>query len=325
MHSVYNSIAAKKNNPKKMSNILDILKGLYEYLVQYDVPSKDIEQFDLFLRGIQSSIRIRERTFQMTNMVSDVVFTMIYIIIWANETQKLDIDIDILARRKALESELTKILEKTDIHHEHAGTGRIRQEDNLAETDIHDRFGIRGIVLNNDSEDDKIETEKLFILSNYYHNILTKSSRKDYYSFLDWVGNNPKIDDYTKGRLIHLLKIPFKIYNIKDYITNPKPNGYQSLHFVLQAEMYSDYMPGAEFEVQLRTLTMHQHAVNGESNHQIYKDSIDDNIKAVFTIDDFSKVNIAGFTSYNSVDDDIDGIHWAKQLVNRRISNSLVV
>ena len=305
IHSVYNSIAIPSAlHPQKLANILDILKGLLQGLIDYDPPEEDVEQFDVFLRELDSSIRIRQRTFQMTNMVSDIVFAMIYIIIWANEKHNLDIDIDILARRKALESELTKLLEKSD---------------------IHDRFGIRGIVLNNDSEDDHIEIQKLMKLSGYFHNILTKSNRKHFYTFLDWVNENPKIDEYTKGRLMHILKIPFRIYNIKDYITNPKENGYQSLHYVLQAEMYSDYMPGAEFEVQLRTLTMHQHAVNGESNHQVYKDSIDDNIKAVFTIDDFTKVSIVGFTSYNSVDDDIDGIHWAKQLVNRRISNSLVV
>lgn len=286
-----------------MSNILDILKGLQEYLLAYDTPEEDTEEFDVFLRNIESSIRIRERTFQMTNMVSDIVFTMLYIIVWANQYHELDIDIDILARRKALESELTKMLEKKD---------------------IHDRFGIRGIVLNHDSEDDSIEIAKLKRLSGYFNNILTKSNRKDVYSFQKWIENNSKIDNYTKERIFNLLKIPFRVHTVKDYIENPKDNGYQSLHFVLMVEMFSEFLPGAEFEVQLRTLTMHQHSVNGESNHQVYKASIDADLKKVFKIEDFSKVNIVGFTSYGSVDDDIDGIHWAKQLVNRRISNSLI-
>ena len=89
-------------------------------------------------------------------------------------------------------------------------------------------------------------------------------------------------------------------------------------------EMYSSIRPGAEFELQFRTNRMHQEAVNGSSKHSVYKERLDDSIKKVFTIDDFSKVNIVGFTSYNSSDDDIDGIHHAKSLFNRRISSTLV-
>ena len=85
-----------------------------------------------------------------------------------------------------------------------------------------------------------------------------------------------------------------------------------------------DILPGAEFELQFRTNKMHQGAVNGSSKHSLYKERLDDSIKKVFKIDDFSKVNIVGFTSYNSIDDDIDGIHHAKSLFNRRISSTLV-
>ncbi len=298
MHRAYLQVT----ETPKMSNILDILNGLKTILSDYNPPEEDVEEFDMFLRNIESSIRIREKTFKMTNMVSDIVFSMLYIAIWANETKGLDIDINIIARRKSLESELTKLLEKDE---------------------IHDRFGIRGIVLNSESED--ICIEKLTTFSKYIHNILTKCNRKDYTDFTNWIKNNPKIDNYTKERLAFLLRVPLRVYNVKDYITYPKNNGYQSLHFVLMSEMYSDFLPGAEFEVQLRTLSMHQHAVNGDANHDLYKAEIDDELKKVFHIENFSAVNIIGFTSYNSVDDDIDGIHHSKQLVNRRISNTLII
>ncbi len=289
----------------KTLNIIDILKGLSSNLSNYVSPDEDSEEFELFLRNIESSIRIRQKTFQLTNMVTDIVFTMIYIAIWGNREKDLDIDINIVARRKSLESELTKLLEKSE---------------------SHDKFGIRGIVLNNDSGDDHIEINKLVKFSIFVRNILAKGNRKDFRDFSDWVKNNPKIDTHTKERLSHLLKIPFRICNVKDYINNPKKNGYQSLHFILVTEMYSDVLPGSEFEFQFRTNQMHQHSVNGQAKHETYKQqSIDNTIKNVFKIEDFSKVHIIGFTSYNSPDDDIDGIHWSKQLVNRRISNSLVI
>ena len=136
MHNAYISAAETQN----ISNNIDILKHLQSQLLEYTPVDEDVNEFDMFLRNLESSIRIREKTFQITNMVSDIVFAMLYIAIWANQTQHLDIDIDIIARRKALESELTKLLEKSS---------------------IHDRFGIRGIVLNNDSEDDHIEIGKL--------------------------------------------------------------------------------------------------------------------------------------------------------------------
>lgn len=55
-------------------------------------------------------------------------------------------------------------------------------------------------------------------------------------------------------------------YCVKDYIMNPKENGYQSLHC-------SFYKPrgGQSFEVQVRTLTMHDLAESGDASHSDYK------------------------------------------------------
>lgn len=52
---------------------------------------------------------------------------------------------------------------------------------------------------------------------------------------------------------------------LKDYIANPKPNGYQSLHLTLYAES------GIPFELQVRTHDMHQAAESdGLLSHQTY-------------------------------------------------------
>ena len=46
-----------------------------------------------------------------------------------------------------------------------------------------------------------------------------------------------------------------KVLAVKDYIKNPKPNGYQSLHLILQVPVFmSDRMEEVCVEVQIRTV-----------------------------------------------------------------------
>ena len=53
---------------------------------------------------------------------------------------------------------------------------------------------------------------------------------------------------------------------VKDYISFPKPNGYQSLHTAL-------ILNGQKIEVQIRTSMMHQVAEYGMASHWAYKDN----------------------------------------------------
>lgn len=67
----------------------------------------------------------------------------------------------------------------------------------------------------------------------------------------------------------HFPHVPGKI---KDYISRPKPNGYQSLHTILQIDVNGVLYP---FEVQIRTEEMHDVAQSGIAAHLFYKSGDD--------------------------------------------------
>ena len=64
----------------------------------------------------------------------------------------------------------------------------------------------------------------------------------------------------------------------KDYIKNPKPNGYQSLHSTVDltsSRMIDIPEDIATLELQVRTLSMHESAESGQAAHGAYKGGLD--------------------------------------------------
>lgn len=286
---------------EKSGNIMEIIENFQDMLSHIsNIPDEDLLQFDTFSKGVHTSKMIRQQTFDITNLVSDITFVIMYIVRWLNSTQDKHIDIDLNVRRKALETEFSKILYKSKFK----GTAN-----------IHDRFGLRGIIYNSSPEDKEI----LSFISEYVITVLIRKSKKEYSLFLNWIKNNPKIDNFSKIRIQYFLQLPYKVYRYKNYVDNPKPSGYQSIHYVVALEMFSPLLPGAELELQWRTQSMHK-----TSSEDDYADTRREEEDAVFTIEDFSRVNMAGFTSYESRDDDTDGVHYSKHVLNRRISSTLV-
>ncbi len=296
----YNSIhRTYVKSVEKSKDIMGILENFHDMLcnISDTIPNEDLSQFDTFLNGVYTSKMIRYQTFDMTNLVTDITFAIMYIIKWLNFTQDYHFDIEFNVRRKALESELSKILFKSNSN---------------SMANIHDRFGLRGIIDNPPSE----AKELLFFISEYIITVLVRKSRKDYKLFLDWVNNN--LDNFTKTKIQFVLDLPFKVYRYKNYVDTPKNTGYQSIHYVIALEMFSPVLPGAELELQWRTLSMHKSSSNDDYEESRRKDE-----DAVFTIEDFSKVKMVGFTGYSETDDR-DGIHYDKKILNRRISPTLV-
>lgn len=306
---------------EKSKNIIQIVQNLYDILLDAEVAEEDSTAFDAFIDGLRNCLRIRKMTSDITDTVTYITITIMHIIKWLNIEQQTNIDIILHGRRKSLESDLTKLLRKSN---------------KTLSAKIKDRFGLRCILLNVPEE---LAIKYIYLIEYSITGILAAKNRKMRKEFIQWVQNSNQVNPVNKIVIGEVLKIPFDVDGHKDYIKDQKENGYKSLHFILTIEPYSDIIPGSHLEIQLRSKHMDDVATHGSASHSEYKkyletefdwDSSDETIQEdnpllnVFVVDDFSKIHIPGFRSYDCKQDDEDGIHFSKEFADRRISNTLV-
>ncbi len=101
-------------------------------------------------------------------------------------------------------------------------------------------------------------------------------------------------DIYTISEMIQSQK-DLKIIECKDYIKNPKPNGYQSLHLILQVPVFmSDRVEDVYVEIQIRTIGMDfwaslEHKIFYKYNKDIPQKLKDELREAAITISQLEK------------------------------------
>jgi len=309
---------------EKSTNIIQIIQNLFDILADAEVCAEDARSYDAFVDGLRNCHKIRKMTSDITDIVTYITITIMHIIKWLNISKQLNIDIILHGRRKSLESDFTKLLRKSN---------------QTLSAKIKDRFGLRGILLN-ESEEQAIN--HIYLIEDSITGILAAKNRKARKQFIEWVNNDDHVNPTNKIVINEVLQIPFDVDGRKDYIQKQKLNGYKSLHFILTIEPYSNVIPGTHLEIQLRTKQMDDIANHGSASYDEYKkymeesldledfDSSEPSIQKdnpflkVFVVDDFSKIHIPGFSSYNCRQDDEDGIHFSKEFADRRISPTLV-
>lgn len=112
-----------------------------------------------------------------------------------------------------------------------------------------------------------------------------------------------------------------KVLAVKDYIKNPKPNGYQSLHLILQVPVFmSDRMEEVCVEVQIRTIGMDfwaslEHKIYYKYNKQVPEKLLQDLKEAAETVNQLDhkmeRINkeITNYKSSNISENELNEIY----------------
>jgi putative GTP pyrophosphokinase len=86
-----------------------------------------------------------------------------------------------------------------------------------------------------------------------------------------------------------------KLIEIKDYIKNPKPNGYKSLHLILEVPIFmSDQIENVCVEVQIRTIAMDfwaslEHKIYYKYDKEVPQHLLDELKEAAITVSQLDK------------------------------------
>lgn len=108
---------------------------------------------------------------------------------------------------------------------------------------------------------------------------------------------------YQALGIVHKLWKPVPHLGVSDFIAQPKPNGYQSIHTKV-------FAGGGIMEVQIRTRAMHEQAEHGVAAHWHYAESKSKDVKEK----DFKK----GFSVDNKLNWVQELVKWQKEMIDSK-------
>ena len=304
----------------KANCLLDILDNFIKS-IESIVSEKQEECTDIFkqndeLRAIQEfkngltqSLAARKNTFKDINILNVTAIVVIAITIFINSKKDIEDDqftLFIMARYKSLASELKKLLRN-------AASGK--------QSDLTDRMAFK-IVIDDSNVTESVAIEKLNFLNNTITGIITDSNQILRVAFIQWVESTKMLDEGSKSTILAFLNDFKMLYDKeKNYVDNPKSNGYRARHctFHIVSSTVDTFV-----EMQIVTKNMYDFNERGnETNHSQYEEYRDGDTIDIISLDDKSIPNIHIFGldfDKSGVKEDNIGIFNCRRLVNRYIS-----
>lgn len=309
-------------------DVLSLKKHRYQILSKNGTDmfsGKDKEILECYISSFPKAIRQREMTKTMTDVVDGLANLLMHIGIWITHEeypQDFHISFHVTARRKDWEGEETKLLLRSaEAVYTNDSPLSIVQPPIL-----RDLFGIRVIIEQTTDKTVLLRIIQIIVA------ILTNPNSKEYKSFYHWVKTTNKLyggSPIPKERLLHFSEYDFSMGYEKNYINEPKSNGYDSWQATFTVEASSPKAGGSMFELQVRTSEMEERLEYGlktsaeESDlaHSDYKKALYELRKEIFSLDNYN----GGLLYYNpAIGYDADGIGKAKQIASRTSSVHLV-
>lgn len=234
-------------------NILDFIynsSSIEEILDSYITYLRSNDDLDSIQHAIKlaeyQNIRLNKN---LINEIKQIVFNLYNLITEISPNLKCEIQL----RLKSLKNTEEKISRNILLGHS---------------IDIKDIIGIRVVFFN----DNTLESVLYFysVVIQIIENIISKScllcqAEKPVDTDGFDISNFPDIIIPSENDLLKIPDFSKFRYGIKDYILNPKSNGYQSIHSVFKT------LDGNFFEIQFRNFYMHKLAECSSYDHITYK------------------------------------------------------